>query len=80
LPAPGIFYGVDCIGKITDVLETLVNGGKTNVGDLVEFQQLLHHHFADLARTDLAFAQGKDFLRDMVDGSIDQFGGNRALV
>jgi hypothetical protein len=70
----------DNVAEVIHVLETAVHGGKTDVGDLVEFLQLVHHLFSNLARGDFALTQGQQALTDSIDGGIDQFGRHRTLV
>ena len=44
-------YALD---EIVDVLELAIDAGKSNVRDVVKFDQLFHDHFADLLAGDLA--------------------------
>src|SRR4051812_49108242 len=41
---------VDLALELLDVLEALVNAGKSDVSDLVELAQLVHRHLADRPR------------------------------
>ena len=56
------------MNETADILETAVNRGKTNVGDLVKGLDPLHDHFADFI--------GADFpLQGILDALLD-FGGD----
>src|SRR6185437_10842519 len=85
-PARGLLrlaHGLDLLQRITKVrhvLERAVDGGKANVGDLVEPVELFHHHLAQLPRRDLALALREHALHDAIDGRVDEFGGHRPLV
>src|SRR5450631_1457265 len=71
---------LQCVAEISHVLEAAVHGCKADVRHLVELVELLHHHFADLPRWDLALTEAKDVLYDAFDRLIDILGGHRPLV
>src|SRR5690606_216587 len=41
-------YLADDLGELVDVGEVAIHRGEADVGDLVQYLQLLHHQFADL--------------------------------
>ena len=68
------------VPEVGNVLETAVDGGEADVGDLVERVELLHDHLADLPRGDLAFAESQHACDDAIDRLVDELGRHRALV
>src|SRR5690348_8094056 len=71
---------LDRVAEIMDILETSVNRGKPDVGNLVELVEFLHHHFADLARGDFALARTEKFLHNIINRRVDLLRGHRPLV
>src|SRR5206468_13082798 len=55
------------IMEVGGILERPVDRRKADVGDLVELVELLHHHFPDLPRRDLALAEREHLRDDAVD-------------
>src|SRR3954453_20770886 len=53
---------LDGLAEVVDALEVLVHRGEADVGDVVHFLQLAHHHLADDAAGHLALAQRDDAL------------------
>jgi hypothetical protein len=66
--------------EIIGTLKAPVNGGKANIGDLIQFVEFLHHHFPDFARRDLSFTQAQKLLHNAIDCRINVTGWNRTLM
>ena len=64
----GALHFLDGVLEIVHALEAAIDGGETDIGDLVEPAQLPHHHLADAARLDLALAESEERYRSVIAG------------
>lgn len=71
---------VDLAEPAVDVLELPVNGGKTNVCDVVDILQALHDEVADQCRRDLLFQPVGKLFFDVGDQFVNLLHGDRTLV
>src|SRR5690606_27916668 len=60
--------------------EILVHGRKTDVGDVVERLQPLHHQVADVMRLDVRFAGAFELTHDAADHALDALRLDGALA
>jgi hypothetical protein len=63
-----------------DVFEIHVDAGETDVGDLIEFFEAMHDHFADFGGGELALGGFVDHAFDFVDDGFEFRRRNRALL
>src|SRR3989304_3661511 len=62
---------LDRLAKIVHALEVLVHRSEADVGDVVHFLQLAHHHLADHTARGFALTERQEALLDPVDRRVD---------
>ncbi len=68
-----IFYFAD---KVAGIAELSVDGGKADIGNVVHFFEALHDLFADGGGGDFTTILLFEFLHDLINGFLDEFGAN----
>ncbi len=71
---------LDLLAEFVQILEAAIDGGETDVGDLIEFLQLGHHQLADHQRLDFALAGGTQLMLDMRNGRFQPLDADRAFL
>lgn len=70
----------DRVLEFRHILETLVDRGKADVGDLVQTLELTHDKFTDVPGDHFTSTAGEKFFFDSLNGAIDCLGGHRAFA
>ena len=71
-----IFYFAD---KITGIAELAIDGGEADIGDIVHFLKALHDLFSDGGGGDFSTILLFEFLHDLIDCFLDEFGADWAF-
>lgn len=69
----------DFVDEILQIIELAVDAGKTDISDLIQADQKLHGHLADLVAFDLAVVVGHDLAFDRSGQLFNLFLGNGAF-
>ena len=72
-----IFYFAD---KVAGIAELAIDGGKADIGDIVHLLEAFHDLFADGGGGDFATILLFEFLHDLINGFLDEFGADGAFL
>src|SRR2546430_16387724 len=68
------------VAEVVHALKVLVHGSEADVGNIIHFLQLAHHHLADHSAGHFALTESEDALLDAGDRLVDVLGGHGPLV